>query len=124
MNHRRRNLKQVVWVGNVKKKLKQFPKLVQKDIGDALFIAQKGGMPLDAKPLKYIGSGVFEIRVTHRTDTYRSVYSVKIGERIYVLHCFQKKSKIGKKTPQKEIDLIKERLKIAQELEKNYEQKN
>lgn len=119
-----RNLKQLVWVGSAKKRLKKFPKSVQKDIGNALSIAQKGGMSLDAKPLKYIGSGVFEIRVTHSTDTYRSVYSVKIGKRIYVLHCFQKKSKKGKKTPQKEIDLIKERLKIAQELEKNYEQKN
>lgn len=124
MKHKRRNLKRVVWVGNTKKKLKKFPESVQKDIGDALFIAQAGSLSPAAKPLKYIGSGVFEIRVTHKTDTYRSVYSVKIGERIYVLHCFQKKSKKGKKTPQKEIDLIKERLKMAQELEKNYEQKN
>lgn len=124
MNYRRHNLKEVVWVGNAKKKLKKFPKLVQKDVGDALFIAQEGGMSFDAKPLKHIGSGVFEIRVTHSADTYRSVYSVKIGERIYVLHCFQKKSKKGKKTPQREIDLIKERLKTAQKLEKDYEQKN
>ena len=120
MNYRRQNLKQVVWVGNAKKKLKKFPKSVQKDVGDALFIAQEGGMSPDAKPLKHIGSGVFEIRVTHSPNTYRSVYSVKIGERIYVLHCFQKKSKKGKKTPQTEIDLIKERLKMAQEQEKNY----
>ena len=46
------------------------------------------------------------------------MYAVKIGERIYVLHCFQKKSKSGKKTPKKEIDLIKRRLIIVQELEK------
>ena len=77
-----------------------------------------------AKPLKHIGSGVFEIRATHRTDTYRAVYTVKIGERIYVLHSFQKKSKRGIKTPKKEIDLIKRRLKMARELEKNYEQNN
>ena len=89
----RRNLKKLVWVGSAKKRLKKFPKSVRRDIGYALSIAQNGGMPPDAKPLKYIGSGVFEIRISHSTDAYRSVYSVKIGERIYVLHCFQKKSK-------------------------------
>lgn len=77
-----------------------------------------------AKRLKGIGSGVFEIRSTHKTNTYRAVYAVKIGEQIYVLHCFQKKAKKGIKTPKKEIDLIKERLKAAQELEKTYEQKD
>ena len=55
------------------------------------------------------------------SNTYRAVYSVKIGNKVYVLHCFQKKSKRGIKTPQKEIDLIKRRLKIAQELEENSE---
>ena len=123
MIHMRQNLKPVVWVGNAKKKLLKFPKAVQKDIGDALFFAQAGSLSPAAKPIKEIGSGVFEIRTTHRTDTYRAVYAVKIGERIYVLHCFQKKSKQGIKTPKKEIDLIKARLRKAQELEKNYEQK-
>ncbi len=119
-----RNLKQLVWVGSAKKRLKKFPEPVQKDVGDALYFAQAGSLPPAAKQLKGIGSGVFEIRASHRTDTYRAVYSVKIGDRIYVLHCFQKKSKSGKKTPKKEIDLIKKRLKMAQELEKDYEQKN
>ncbi len=95
-------MKKVVWVASAKKRLKEFPKSVQKDIGDALFIAQKGGMSSDAIPFKHVGSGVFEIRVTHRTDTYRSVYSVKIGERIYVLHCFQKKSKKGKNSTERD----------------------
>ncbi len=77
-----------------------------------------------AKPLKGVGSGVIEIRATHKTNTYRAVYTVKIGERIYVLHCFQKKAKKGIKTPKKEVDLIKERLKMAKEREENYEQKS
>ena len=118
------NLKPVVWVGNAKKKLKKFPEPVQKDVGDALHFAQRGGLSPMAKPFKGVGSGVIEIRATHKTNTYRAVYAVKIGERIYVLHCFQKKSKKGIETPKKEIDLIKERLKAAQEQEKNYEQKN
>lgn len=118
------NSKELIWVGNAKKKLKKFPKSVRKEIGGALYIVEKGNQPQDAKPLKNIGSGVFEIRATHDTNTYRAVYAVKIGERIYVLHCFQKKSKKGIETPRKEIDLIKKRLKMAQELEKTYEQKD
>ena len=111
------DLKQVVWVRNAKKKLKKFPKPIQKDVGDALLVAQKGSKPPTAKYLKGIGSGVFEIRATHKTNTYRAVYTVKIGEQIYVLHCFQKKAKKGIKTPKKEIDLIRERLKMAKERE-------
>ena len=72
-----------------------------------------------AKPFRGVGAGVFEIRAEHRTDTYRAVYAVKIGERVYVLHCFQKKSKSGIKTPKEEINLIKRRLRMARELEAN-----
>ncbi len=113
------DLKQVVWVGNAKRQLLEFPSSVQKDIGDALFIAQAGSLAPSAKPLKGFGSGVFEIRADHRTDTYRTVYTAKIGNKIYILHCFQKKSKSGIKTPRKDINLIKRRLKMAQELEAN-----
>ena len=124
MDHERINLKEAVWIGDSKARLKEFPQPVQKDIGDALFIVQAGSMSPAAKPFKGVGSGVFEIRSDYRTDTYRAVYAVKIGERVYVLHCFQKKSKRGIKTPQKEVDLIKRRLKMAQELEENYEQED
>ena len=122
MDHERINLREAVWIGDSKARLKEFPQPVQKDIGDALFIIQAGSMSPAAKPFKGVGSGVFEIRADYRTDTYRAVYAVKIGERVYVLHCFQKKSKRGIKTPKKEVDLIKRRLKMAQELEENYEQ--
>lgn len=124
MDHERINLRETVWIGDSKARLKEFPQPVQKDIGDALFIAQAGSMSPAAKPFKGIGSGVFEIRSDYRTDTYRAVYAVKIGERVYVLHCFEKKSKRGIKTPKKEVDLIKRRLKMAQELEENYEQED
>lgn len=124
MDHERINLREAVWIGDSKARLKEFPQPVQKDIGDALFIVQAGSMSPAAKPFKGVGSGVFEIRSDYRTDTYRAVYAVKIGERVYVLHCFQKKSKRGIKTPKKEVDLIKRRLKMAQELEENYEQED
>ena len=122
MDYERLNIREVTWVGNSKTRLKEFPEAVQKDIGDALFFAQAGSMSPAAKPFKGVGSGVFEIRASHRTDAYRAVYAVRIGERIYVLHCFQKKSKRGIKTPKHEVDLIKRRLRMAQELEANYEQ--
>ncbi len=124
MDHERLNLREVIWVGDSKVRLKEFPQSVQKDIGDALFIAQVGSMSPEAKPFKGVGSGVFEIRADYRRNTYRTVYAVKIGERVYVLHCFQKKSRRGIKTPKREIDLIKRRLRIAQELEENYERED
>lgn len=124
MDHERINLRDAVWIGDSKARLKEFPQPVQKDIGDALFIVQAGSMSPAAKPFKGVGSGVFEIRSDYRTDTYRAVYAVKIGERVYVLHCFQKKSKRGIRTPKKEVDLIKRRLRMAQDLEENYEQED
>ena len=71
-----------------------------------------------------VASGVFEIVDDYDTNTYRAIYTVKIGARIYVLHCFQKKSTRGIKTPRKEIDLIKRRLKMAQEMERNNERED
>ena len=124
MDEQRIELKGVIWVGDSKERLKKFPKEVQKDIGDALFIAQAGRMSPSAKPLTGVGSGVFEIRTDYRTDTYRAVYAVKIGQRIYLLHAFQKKSTRGIKTPKKEIDLIKRRLKMAQEMEAQHERRD
>jgi len=121
MDYDRIKLKESIWIGDFKARLKEFPQPVQKDIGDALFIAQAGSMSPMSKPFKGVGSGVFEIRSAYRTDTYRAVYAVKIGERVYVLHCFQKKSKRGIKTSKKQVDLIKRRLRMAQALEENYE---
>jgi phage-related protein len=91
---------------------------VRKDIGHALYRVQIGETPPSAKPMKGIESGVFELVDTYGTDTYRAVYTVKIGRSMYVLHCFQKKSKRGISTPKKDIDLIKRRLRRAKEMEK------
>lgn len=112
-----RPLREIAWVGDAKEQLQEFPEPVQKRIGYALFIVQVGDTPNSAKPLKGVGSGVFEIVQPFDGDTYRAVYAVKLGERIYMLHAFQKKSKRGIKTPKKEIDLIKRRLKRAQQME-------
>jgi len=99
MDYERLNIREVTWIGDSKTRLKEFPEAVQKDIGDALFFAQAGSMYPAAKPFKGVGSGVFEIRASHKKDAYRAVYAVRIGERIYVLHCFQKNPNVALKPP-------------------------
>lgn len=108
----------VQWIGDSKERLQAFPDSVRKDIGHALYRVQIGETPPSAKPMKGIESGVFELVDTYATDTYRVVYTVKIGRSMYVLHCFQKKSKRGIRTPKQDIDLIKRRLRRAKEMEK------
>ena len=85
--------------------------------GVALYAAQLVETPPEAKPLKgFSGAGVLELVEDHRGDTYRAVYTVRFATKIYVLHVFQKKSKRGIATPQKEIELIRARLKWAERL--------
>ena len=104
------------FIGSSREDLKEFPDEVKQDIGYALFEAQKGGKSGAAKPLKgFSGAGVLEIIERFDGDTYRAVYTVQFREVVYVLHCFQKKSKSGIKTPQQEIELIQRRLKAAEE---------
>jgi phage-related protein len=97
----------VVWLGNSQKNILDFPKGAQKLLGDELQLIQFGCMPKDAEPFKGVGSGVLEIALRFASDAYRVVLAVQIGERIYVLHAFQKKSKKGIETPKRNIDLIK-----------------
>ena len=110
-------MKDVTWIGDSREQIRRFPKAVRRTIGEALRFAQRGVKHPKAKPMRGIESGVWEIVAPYDTDTYRSVYTVSIGAKIYVLHVFQKKSTRGIRTPKREIDLIKQRLKIAQQLE-------
>jgi len=108
-----RVLKEVIWVGSSLNDLKTFSSEVKDEIGFSLYLVQKGKTPQNAKPFHGLGAGVMEIVCDFNTDTYRVVYALKIGKAVYVLHSFQKKSKSGIRTPQKEVDLIRQRLKIA-----------
>jgi phage-related protein len=111
--------KELIWVGQSKKALVELPNEVQRTIGYGLYIAQCGEMPKDAKPLKGFGSaGVLEIIDSDEAGTYRAVYTVKLADTVFVLHVFQKKSKHGIKTPQADIELIKTRLKMAEDIHK------
>jgi phage-related protein len=90
-------------------------------LGGELYLAQVGLMPPHAKYFKGVGSGVFEIKDDYETDTYRLVYAVQIGNRLYVLHAFQKKSKKGIAPTKRDVDLISKRYREACEIEKEYE---
>lgn len=107
--------KQLDWIGDSLERIRKFPEDVKDDIGFALREVQQGKKPASAKPLKsFKGAGVLEIIEDYRTDTYRAVYTVKFTEVLYVLHCFQKKSKKGIATPKQDIELIERRLKAAE----------
>ena len=93
------------------KDFKEFPVPVQKDMGVALFVVQLGRTPESAKPWKGLGSGGYELVEDNRGDTFRAVYTLRIGDAVHVLHAFQKKSKTGIATPQPDVDLIEKRLK-------------
>ena len=111
----------VVWVGDAREQVQSFPKAVRADIGAALYDVQLGEKPPKAKPFKGVASWVLEIVTRFETDTYRTVYAVKIGQRVYVLHAFQKKSPKGKKTASLDVEMITRRYKEALRMEKEYE---
>jgi len=111
VEQRRKPLK---WVGSSKRDLDRMPEDVKDVFGHAIDVAQAGGKHPDAKVLAGFGSaGVLEVVEDFLGDTYRAVYTVRFAGWVYVLHCFQKKSKSGIRTPKTDLDLIRTRLKAA-----------
>ncbi len=108
-----RSLKPAVFIGTSRKDLQAFPVKVRSELGQALFEAQLGEHPRNAKPLRGL-SGVLEIRDSHDGDAYRAVYTVRFEGVLYILHAFQKKSTSGIATPQRHLDLIRKRLRDAE----------
>ncbi|NLN75179.1 MAG: addiction module toxin RelE [Armatimonadetes bacterium] len=108
--------KPLLWIGSSLDDLREFPEDVKRVMGFALRRAQDGCKHINAKPLKgFGGAGVLEIVENDDGNTYRGVYTVKFAGVVYVLHAFQKKSTKGICTPKREIDLVKDRLKRAEE---------
>ena len=106
--------KPIKWVGSAKRDLDAMPEDVKDVFGHAIDLAQAGGKHQDAKVLTGFGSvGVLEVVEDDRGDTYRTVYTVKFSGWVYVLHCFQKRSKSGIKKPREDMDLIHARLNAA-----------
>jgi phage-related protein len=107
--------KQLEWIGSSKKDLMALPLEVRKFFGHALDFAQRGGQHSATKVLKgFGGAGVLEILENDEGGTYRAVYTVKFEAAVFVLHCFQKKSKSGIATPKEDMDIIRARLKVAE----------
>ena len=111
---------EIVWISSSLRDLRQFPDPVSKLMGFALFQAQRGGKHVQAKPLRgFRGGGVLEVIEDFDGMTCRTMYTVSFEDAIYVLHSFQKKSKKGTGTPKHEMDVVRFRLRIAQELHRS-----
>lgn len=109
--------KEIVWVSSSLDDLREFPDVPRRTVGVALRAAQRGEKHPDAKPLRgFGGASVLEIVESFDTDAYRAVYTVRFAEAVYVLHCFQKKSTSGIKTPKRDLDLVARRLKEAERM--------
>ena len=107
--------KSLAWVGTSHKDLMALPADVRRFFGYALSLAQAGDRHDIAKVLKgFGGAGVLEVVEDDAGGTYRAVYTVKFEEAVFVLHCFQKKSKRGIATPKKDMDIIHARFKVAE----------
>jgi phage-related protein len=108
--------KLLVWMGSSRRDLLAMPVALRKTFGVALDIAQQGLSPSGAKQLKGKAAGAVQLSEDHHGDTYRAIYTVELEGTLYVLHCFQKKSKKGSETPRADLDLIEARLKAARAL--------
>jgi phage-related protein len=110
-----RRTRTISWIRAALKEFEKFPEEAKSVCLTALTIAAEGGKADIAKPMHGLGSGIFEIALAFRSDAFRVVYAVQLGNEIWVIHAFQKKSTQGIKTPKHEIDLIAERLKRLKE---------
>jgi len=111
--------KPLAWVGSAKKDLLALPDEVIDDFGYALHVAQTGRKHERAKPLHGFGSaGILEIVEDWRGNAYRAVYTVRFSVAVFVLHVFQKKARHGIATPRQDMELIRERLKVAEQIAK------
>lgn len=109
-------MKPLHWMGKCKKEILGFPDAVRREVGFTLDMAQRGGKAVNAVPLVGFGNAkVLEVVIDDDGDTYRAMYTVKFREAVYALHAFQKKSKKGRTTPKSEMDLVRGRLRLAEQ---------
>lgn len=110
-----RTTREIAWIKAARKEFEKFPVPAKRIMARALTVAAEGGKADIAKPMKGLRSGIYEIALPYRSDAYRTIYAVQLDEAIWVVHAFQKKSTKGIKPPQKDIDLIKARIKRLKE---------
>jgi len=100
----------VAWEGDSREVLKTFPDAVKESLGFELWQLQQGDRPKHYRPLPSIGAGVYELRDQDERAWYRVVYLSRINDVIYVLHCFEKKSRA---MPRRDFEKAKQRLKAV-----------
>ena len=110
-----RSTRPISWVRAALKEFETFPEGAKSICLAALTIAAEGSKADIAKPMHGLGAGVIEIALPFRGDAFRVVYGVQLAQEVWVVHAFQKKSTQGIKTPKREIELIKDRLKKLKE---------
>lgn len=106
----------LIYLGSTKKDSEKLPEDIKDLFTDALKRALEGDTHPDAKIFHHHGSGVYEIVGDYRDSTFREIYLVRYQEVVFVIHVFQKKSKRGKQTPKEELEVIKQRLKWADDV--------
>jgi len=111
--------RKLIWLVDSLVRLTGFPPMVRKKLGFAMYQAQIGQRHESAKMLHGFAETVWQVRADDPGGTYRAVYVVQLGEAVYVLHAFQKKATSGIATPQRELDLIRQRLRQLRSEVKN-----
>ncbi len=109
------HMRVISWIKSAQKDFEKFPLEARQKMIRALKIAAEGHKADIVKPMKGLGSGVYEIVLRHESSAYRVVYAVRIGHDLWVIHAFQKKSKRGIATPKHDIDVIKNRIQWLKE---------
>jgi phage-related protein len=108
--------RRLVWLVDTLDRVRSFPTGVRQKLGFALYQAQIGEKHENAKPLHGFDAAVWQARADDPSGTYRAVYLAQYGSAVYVLHAFRKKARSGIATPQREIEIIRQRLKLAEKL--------
>ena len=111
-----RKTRPVSWLKAARQEFEEFPEGAKMVCLTALTIAAEGGKADIAKPLHGLGSGVLEIALAFKGGAFRVVYAVQLGQDVWVIHAFQKKSTAGTRTPKRQIELVRERLRRLQEI--------
>ena len=116
MTKARNSLRTISWIKAARKDFEAFPVRAMDRAFDALTVVADSGMPDIAKPLAGLGAGVWELAIKERGDAFRVVYALQVGDDIWVVHAFQKKSTKGISTPRYEIDLVRDRIKRLKDI--------
>ena len=113
---RGKTIRPISWIKRAEKDFRSFPLTAQQKAARALTQIGEGDTPELAKPMQGLGTGVWELVIKDKGDAFRVVYVLQLGDEIWVVHAFQKKSTTGIATPKHEIDLIKDRIKRLKEV--------